>query len=98
MNGEMGDDAAAGKVHGPLDGGTADRNILHRLAHGFSVCTGGLWHPGSVVGAVAAHDAPWRGGRGTGGTGRSFGWGAHTLWFYALGVGSCERMTLERRG
>jgi hypothetical protein len=36
----MGDDAAASKVHGPLDGGTADRNILHRLAHGFSLCTG----------------------------------------------------------
>jgi hypothetical protein len=40
MNGEMGDDAAASKVHGPLDGGTADRNILYRLAYGFSVCTG----------------------------------------------------------
>jgi hypothetical protein len=40
MNGEMGDDAAASKVHSLLDGGTADRNILCRLAHGFSVCTG----------------------------------------------------------
>src|ERR1700733_16031121 len=36
----MGDDAAAGKGHSLLDGGTADRNILYRLAHGFSVCTG----------------------------------------------------------
>jgi hypothetical protein len=32
MNSQMGDDAAASKVYGPLDGGTADRDILRRLA------------------------------------------------------------------